>query len=131
MQPAAPLPEADLLLIKPPFPVPTAWAYKAWAACKKPERSAPKQFLGTIELHNDLELPVFEKYLLLPVLKNWLLDQPEVSAAMMSGSGSTVFAILHSNPKPLEDRLRTRFGEQMWTSACRLKVPEGQQAILP
>ena len=44
-------------------------------------------------MSNDLERPVYEKYLLLPTLKTWLLDQPESRAALMSGSGSTVFAV--------------------------------------
>jgi 4-diphosphocytidyl-2-C-methyl-D-erythritol kinase len=46
---------------------------------------------------NDLERPVFEKYSLLPTLKNWLLDQGECRAALMSGSGSTVYAITENS----------------------------------
>ena len=56
MESAGPVPDTNLLLVKPPFPVPTAWAYKAWTACEKSVCAAPKQFLGDIELANDLEV---------------------------------------------------------------------------
>ena len=46
---------------------------------------------------NDLERPVFEKFVFLAQLKMWLLKQPEVGAALMSGSGSTVFAVIRDN----------------------------------
>ena len=42
---------------------------------------------------NDLEVPVFEKFLFLPALKNWLLDKDETETVLMSGSGSTMFAV--------------------------------------
>ncbi len=48
-----------------------------------------------ISLVNDLERPVFEKHRFLAELRQWLLDREETSAALMSGSGSTVFAVLH------------------------------------
>ncbi len=43
---------------------------------------------------NDLERPVFEKHRFLAELKQWLLSRAETRAALMSGSGSTVFAVL-------------------------------------
>jgi 4-diphosphocytidyl-2-C-methyl-D-erythritol kinase len=69
---------------------------------------------------NDLEAPVFEKYLILPVLKSWLLEQSNVSAAMMSGSGSTIFAILKNGADGLEESLKSQFGESFPTFRCRL-----------
>ena len=42
---------------------------------------------------------MFEKFVFLAQLKMWLLKQPEVGAALMSGSGSTVFAVLRSNAR--------------------------------
>ena len=129
MELAGSVPDANLLLVKPPFPVSTAWAYKAWAADGKPDSTAPTQFLGDIELTNDLEAPVFNKFLLLPAIKSWLIAQPEVSAAMMSGSGSTVFAVLNRTASNLFERIRARFGEHMWTCACRIKAPGGSVAV--
>ena len=69
---------------------------------------------------NDLEAPVFSKYLLLPVLKSALREHPGVSAAMMSGSGSTIFAILRDSAKGLEEWIRSEFGESFQTFRARL-----------
>ncbi len=115
------VPPAEILLVKPPFPVPTAWAYSAWAECPKPPESGKSQFHGGIALVNDLEAPVFGKFLLLPAIKAWLLGQPEVSSAMMSGSGSTIFAILHGSCGRLSERIQDRFGAQTWTCHCALR----------
>jgi 4-diphosphocytidyl-2-C-methyl-D-erythritol kinase len=43
---------------------------------------------------NDLERPVFSKHLFLAEMKIWLSRRHEVAAAMMSGSGSTMIAVL-------------------------------------
>ena len=57
---------------------------------------------------NDLERPVFEKFVFLAETKRWLLQQPEVGAALMSGSGSTVFAVLRTgaDAEKLAERAR-------------------------
>lgn len=114
MRDADDVPPARILLLKPPFPVSTGWAYQAW----NPEAhaSGPRQFHGQIELVNDLEEPVFHKFLLLPAIKAWLLDQEEVAAAMMSGSGSTMFAILRDGAGSLAQRAKDRFGQNLWTA---------------
>lgn len=118
------LPEKPpLLLLKPPFGVETPWAYKHWAASREiPHVSYAPQDLGWTKIVNDLERPVFEKFTLLPVMKHWLLEQPEVRAAAMSGSGSTMFAVLKedADAASLEARAKERFGESLWTAACRI-----------
>jgi 4-diphosphocytidyl-2-C-methyl-D-erythritol kinase len=118
------LPPADILLVKPPFPISTPWAYQAWANSEKP--SAPfQQFHGSISLVNDLEAPVFSKYLLLPVLKSALQKHPGVSAAMMSGSGSTIFAILRDSAEGIEEWIHSEFGESFQTFRVRLLTERG------
>jgi 4-diphosphocytidyl-2-C-methyl-D-erythritol kinase len=79
------------------------------------------QTLSWGKLHNDLERPVFEKFLFLGALKRWLLAQPETDGALMSGSGSTVFAVLRdeSAGPALLERTRAEFGKNLWTSLCR------------
>src|SRR5437762_9804083 len=67
----------------------------------------PQKF-GDIAFVNDLERPVFEKFVFLAQLKTWLLKQTEVSVALMSGSGSTIFAVLRSNVAGDLDRKSTR-----------------------
>ena len=119
VEPFYDLSDADLLLIKPPFPIPTPWAYQAFAKAQKCSETF-EQFHGSISLMNDLEAPVFEKYLVLPVLKSWILEQSGVSAAMMSGSGSTIFAILKTGAACLEEHLKSQFGDSFQTFRCRL-----------
>lgn len=113
------LPAGDILLVKPPFPIPTPWAYQAWAASKKTSATF-QQFHGSILLMNDLEAPVFSKYLLLPVLKAALRERDGVSAAMMSGSGSTIFAILRDGAEGIEEWIHREFGETFQTFRTRL-----------
>jgi 4-diphosphocytidyl-2-C-methyl-D-erythritol kinase len=106
-----------LLLIKPPFPVPTPWAYRRWLDSKElPEVSYAPQRLAWGDLENDLERPVFEKYLFLAALKSWLAAQTEVAGALMSGSGSTSFAVVHGSASinELERRARAEFGDELW-----------------
>ena len=116
----------DVLLIKPPFGIPTPWAYKAWAGSRvAPDVDLSAQVLPWGEMVNDLERPVFEKHLLLPVLRQWLREQAGVKAAMMSGSGSTVFAILDDNvdAKALQKLVQDFCGDSTWVCHTRSRVP--------
>ncbi len=90
--------ELPLVLIKPPFGISTPWAYQHWAASTELRGVlyAP-QDCPWGAMVNDLERPVFQKWLMLPAVKTWLLEQPETRAALMSGSGSTMFAVCHSS----------------------------------
>jgi 4-diphosphocytidyl-2-C-methyl-D-erythritol kinase len=106
-----------MVLIKPPFPIPTPWAYKRWAASNElPGILYAPQLCEWGTMVNDLERPVFEKFLLLPTLKMWLLEQGEVRAALMSGSGSTMFAITDnaSQAAGLVEKARSWCGETSW-----------------
>jgi len=72
---------------------------------------------------NDLERPVFEKFVFLAQLKMWLLKQPEVSAALMSGSGSTVFAVIRGdvNVEGLILRAKAELDPELWTCVCNTR----------
>ncbi len=111
----------SLLLLKPPFPVPTPWAYQHWQkSVRLPGVRYEPQPFAWGELVNDLERPVFEKYVFLAELKTWLLAQPEVAGALLSGSGSTVLAVLHGSGVDggaVAARAAQNFGE-LWTLAC-------------
>lgn len=110
--------ELPVVLLKPAFSVPTPEAYRRWpdaveltGVCYVP------QVCPWGEMVNDLERPVFEKYPVLADMKMWLLDQPEVHAALMSGSGSTLLAVLndHIGGEALAGRARGEFGAGLWT----------------
>ncbi len=110
-----------LLLIKPPFGVPTPWAYSRWKDAREiPGVPYAAQAFSWGELGNDLERPVFEKHLFLADLKCWLRAQPEVAGALMSGSGATVFAVLREKDSaaPLGERVTQEFGPDFWLCAC-------------
>ena len=120
--PAA-LPEPlSLLLLKPEFGVPSSWAYSRWQATREVagEIYRPQKF-GDIAFVNDLERPVFEKFVFLAQLKTWLLKQPEISAALMSGSGSTIFAVLQSNVDGdlVAQRAKSELDSQLWSWVCK------------
>jgi 4-diphosphocytidyl-2-C-methyl-D-erythritol kinase len=110
-----------LLLIKPPFGVPTPWAYQRWRDSHEipSVRYAAQEFEWGM-LVNDLERPVFEKYVFLADVKSWLLEQPEVAGALMSGSGATVFAVLKTKESAdaLGERIAAEFGANLWRCFC-------------
>jgi len=120
---SCPLPQTlDLLLIKPPFAVETAWAYRQWSAKKFcPEEWAAPQLWDGMEIFNDLERPVLGKFIILAAMKKWLLEHSLVAAAAMSGSGSCLFAILRDarGAGQLADEAKDEFGRTFWTAACR------------
>lgn len=128
------LPERVLLLIKPPFPVPTAWAYKKYAEMQANgslNAGEEIQHLGALEITNDLEAPVFDKYLLLPVMKKWLLQQGEVESAFMTGSGSTMVAVIKPGASPenlaaLKQAITLEFGETLWLCETGWGIGDGK-----
>ena len=97
-----------ILLFKPTFDIPTPWAYSRWKNSSEiPGISYAPSHAGGQTLFNDLERPVFEKHRFLAELKQFLLEQPETETAMMSGSGSTVFAVLKTPDDAASLRQRT------------------------
>jgi len=111
----------SILLLKPAFSVLSAWAYSRWQDSKEiPGISYQTQNFDGQDFLNDLERPAFEKFVFLAQLKAWLLKQAEVGAALMSGSGSTVFAVLRPNADAdlLTKRTREELDHEIWTCAC-------------
>ncbi|MEG1741017.1 MAG: 4-(cytidine 5'-diphospho)-2-C-methyl-D-erythritol kinase [Akkermansia sp.] len=89
--------EGTVLLLKPAFGVSTPDAYGRWATSTPlPRVNYETHVWHGMEFVNDLERPVFEKFLFLAEIKMWLLRQQGVHVAMMSGSGSTMFAFVDS-----------------------------------
>ncbi len=114
--------QLPILLLKPQFGVPTAWAYSHWRGAREiPRVSYAAQELAGQTFLNDLERPVFEKFIFLAQLKMWLLEQPEVGAALMSGSGSTMFAVIRPNADAdvLAKRAKAELDPELWSCACQ------------
>jgi len=93
------------LLVHPGFGVSTPWAYKTYA--QNPRQGELGRAFADFTLRNDLEPPAFGKYPWLPTVKSWFREQPEVIDSLMSGSGSSVFALTGS-PQASND-LRAKF----------------------
>lgn len=118
-----PLP-TTVVLFKPEFPVNTADAYRRWKEEKGnflPGVLYEPQHSVWGETSNMLEKTVFAKFPFLAEIKMWLLGRPEVSAAMMSGSGSTVFAVLHPNASSenLIALAKEKLDPHLWAHECK------------
>ncbi len=88
------------LFIKPPFAIDTPWAYASLKATaeERPSDYDLEQFktastVDSYALENDFENSVLDRYPLLRDIKRWLMDSAGVLGALMSGSGSVVYAI--------------------------------------
>jgi len=114
----------SVLLLKPEFGVPTQWAYCSWRDSREiPGFSYGAQQFSQQSFVNDLERPVFEKFVFLAPLKMWLLKQPQVGAALMSGSGSTIFAVLRDRAggDRLARRVKAELDPELWTCLCETR----------
>lgn len=96
IEPVPSPPTMRVLLLKPWFSVPTPDAYGRWSeSFELPGICYAAQEISGVSLVNDLERPVFGKHRFLAELKQWLLVRRETAAALLCGSGSTIFAVLH------------------------------------
>jgi 4-diphosphocytidyl-2-C-methyl-D-erythritol kinase len=112
----------SILLLKPDFTVSTAWAYSRWQYSREiPGVRYEAHEFANQTFVNDLERPVFEKFVFLGQLKTWLVGQPEVGATLMSGSGSTTFAVMREDAEAdsVAKRAKATLDPELWTCACK------------
>ncbi|MBB5350647.1 4-diphosphocytidyl-2-C-methyl-D-erythritol kinase [Haloferula luteola] len=123
--PGPTVPSLRVMLLKPGFGVSTPDAYGRWKEALPLEGmdEAPQRFSWG-ELVNDLERPVFRKFLFLAEVKLWLLRQEGVEGALMSGSGSTMFAVLGegADPEALAAAARAELDPQLWIWSGRTQA---------
>ena len=120
---------AAFLLIHPGFGIATAWAYKELARFPAAFNGQPGRaeklvaLLNAFDLsaagaafYNSLEAPALDKYPLLALYQEFLRAQG-AAVALMSGSGSTTFAIARSKgeARQLEQQVLAKFGP-CWTA---------------
>ena len=113
-----------IVLIKPPFEVSSAWAYSNWIeGGQLHEGSGDVQRADWGEVINDLETPVFKKFLVLPTIKAWFLECDGTELALMSGSGSTMFAVCVDLPaaQKILKKAREYFGSSVWTKIVEIE----------
>ena len=129
LEPIAALQGMGLLLIHLGFGVSTPWAYQSLAEMPKAygHEGQGAKMLQSLEagelngFYNSLETPVFQKYTVLPVLKNFLMENG-AHVALMSGSGSTMFAITENRPEAetLRVKFHEHFGQAGWSATVAL-----------
>jgi 4-diphosphocytidyl-2-C-methyl-D-erythritol kinase len=118
------------LLIHPGFGISTPWAYQNLA--RFPEASNGKVGRAKILIsklqgnnwpgiadafYNSLEAPALEKFPILQLFQEFLRVNGAL-AALMSGSGSTTFAIAEnvSTAESLVEKFKSKFGQNYWTA---------------
>jgi 4-diphosphocytidyl-2-C-methyl-D-erythritol kinase len=120
-----------LLLIHPGFGISTPWAYQHLARFPQAlngQKNRAAKFVAALNLndwstvaggfYNSLEAPAFDKFPILKLYQEFLMANGAL-AALMSGSGSTTFAISENvtSAETLVEKFKSKFGENCWTAA--------------
>ena len=122
------LKDAAMLLVHPGFGISTPWAYQNLARFPSALNGTPGRAQKLIsllqtadlrtagaEFYNSLEAPALEKYPLLALFQEFFRENG-AAATLMSGSGSTTFALAPSLPaaEQLSEKFKARFGTTYW-----------------
>jgi 4-diphosphocytidyl-2-C-methyl-D-erythritol kinase len=122
------------LLIHPGFGIATPWAYKNLArfpAALNGQKGRAQKLISLLQtgdlktaaagFYNSLEAPAFEKFPILQLYQEFLLANGAL-AALMSGSGSTTFAICENlaAAEALAEKFKSQFGTNGWTTAVKI-----------
>jgi 4-diphosphocytidyl-2-C-methyl-D-erythritol kinase len=118
------------VLIHPGFGIATAWAYRELARFPEALHGRPgraKELVARLRtgnpaeagaaFYNSLEAPALHKYPVLALYQEHLRAHGAL-ATLMSGSGSTTFALARDQQagERLVEAIRSRFGEACWTA---------------
>jgi 4-diphosphocytidyl-2-C-methyl-D-erythritol kinase len=119
------------LLIHPGFGISTPWAYQNLARFTEAlngQKGRAQKLVSLLqtedlktaaaEFYNSLEAPAFEKFPILKLYQEFLLANGALTT-LMSGSGSTTFAIVEniSAAEGLAEKFKSQFGANCWTAA--------------
>jgi 4-diphosphocytidyl-2-C-methyl-D-erythritol kinase len=118
------------LLIHPGFGISTPWAYQNLARFPEAlngKKSRAQKLISLLQtgdlksaaagFYNSLEAPALEKFPILELFQEFLRANG-AQAALMSGSGSTTFAIARnvSAAQALAEKFKSKFGQNCWTA---------------
>jgi 4-diphosphocytidyl-2-C-methyl-D-erythritol kinase len=117
-----------ILLIHPGFGISTPWAYQNLARFPEALNGKPGRAQELIsklqtgdlraaarDFYNSLEAPALDKFPVLALFQEFLRANGAL-AALMSGSGSTTFAIAEnvSSGESLVEKFKSKFGQNCW-----------------
>ena len=134
LEPFACLRGTAIFLVHPGFGISTPWAYKELARfplALNGEEGRAKRLVKTLQEHdlkvaerdiyNSLEVPALEKFPVLALYQEFLREHGAL-VSLMSGSGSTTFAIFASQTKAeaVIEPFKTKFGSAGWISVVPL-----------
>jgi 4-diphosphocytidyl-2-C-methyl-D-erythritol kinase len=121
---------AAILLVHPGFGISTPWAYQNLARFPSALNGTPGRAQKLIallqtadlrtagaEFYNSLEAPALEKYPLLSLFQEFFRENG-AAATLMSGSGSTTFALAQSliEAEKLAEKFKAKFGDTYWVA---------------
>ena len=143
LEPFEALRNAAFVLIHPGFGIATAWAYQQLARFPdalygKPGRARSllrrlrEADLATAgkEFYNSLEAPALEKFPLLALFQKFLRENG-AAATLMSGSGSTTFAVTrdYDAARALHEEFKAKFGDSYWVKTVAISA-DNQDSVL-
>jgi 4-diphosphocytidyl-2-C-methyl-D-erythritol kinase len=123
------------LLVHPGFGISTPWSYQNLARfpealngrAGRAERliaclQSPGLATAANEVYNSLEAPAFDKFPVLQLYKEFFLEHGAL-VALMSGSGSTTFAIAETlaAAENLAEKFKAQFGNQGWLATVEIR----------
>jgi 4-diphosphocytidyl-2-C-methyl-D-erythritol kinase len=127
-------------LVHPGFGISTPWSYQNLARFPKDQNGTPgraeklvaalqtSDFLAPIggegalgNFYNSLEAPAFDKFPVLALYKEFLRENSAL-VSLMSGSGSTTFAITENlaAADALAEKFKSQFGDKGWTATVAI-----------
>lgn len=121
-------------LVHPGFGISTPWSYQNLARFPQALNGRPsraKELVSKLQandlsaaaegFYNSLEAPAFEKFPVLALYKNFLRENGAL-ASLMSGSGSTTFAIAENlaAAEALGEKFKSKFGQNCWMAAVKI-----------
>ncbi|HEY5346315.1 MAG TPA: 4-(cytidine 5'-diphospho)-2-C-methyl-D-erythritol kinase [Verrucomicrobiae bacterium] len=121
-------------LVHPGFGISTPWSYQNLARFPKDQNGTPGRaqklvsFLQTNNwpavadgFYNSLEAPAFDKFPVLQLYQEFLREHGAL-VSLMSGSGSTTFAIAENlaAAENLSEKFKSQFGDNGWTATVAI-----------
>jgi len=121
-------------LVHPGFGISTPWSYQNLARFPKDQNGTPGRAQKLVshlqtgdlktaagEFYNSLEAPAFDKFPVLQLYQEFLRENGAL-VSLMSGSGSTTFAIAENlaAAEALAEKFKSQFGDHGWTATVAI-----------